>query len=34
MVEIIKVIKERCGEDFPVVMCLNGFEVGSGHRRS
>lgn len=28
MVEIIRGIKERCGEDFPIVVCLNGFEVG------
>jgi 2,4-dienoyl-CoA reductase (NADPH2) len=28
MVDIIKGIKERCGEDFPIVVCLNGFEVG------
>ena len=28
MVDIIKGIKERCGDDFPIVVCLNGFEVG------
>lgn len=28
MVEIIRGIKERCGSDYPVVVCLNGFEVG------
>ncbi|MGA2106135.1 MAG: FAD-dependent oxidoreductase [Syntrophorhabdales bacterium] len=28
MVEIIRGIKERCGEDFPIVLCINGFEVG------
>ncbi len=28
MVEIIAGIKERCGKDFPIVVCLNGFEVG------
>jgi len=28
MVEIIRGIKARCGEEFPVVACLNGFEVG------
>lgn len=28
MVEIITGIKERCGADYPVVCCLNGFEVG------
>jgi 2,4-dienoyl-CoA reductase (NADPH2) len=26
--EIICGIKERCGADYPVVVCLNGFEVG------
>jgi 2,4-dienoyl-CoA reductase (NADPH2) len=28
MVEIITGIKERCGKDYPVVVCLNGFEIG------
>jgi 2,4-dienoyl-CoA reductase (NADPH2) len=28
MLDIIKGIKERCGKDFPIVVCLNGFEVG------
>jgi 2,4-dienoyl-CoA reductase (NADPH2) len=28
MEEIIKGIKQRCGADFPIVVCLNGFEVG------
>ena len=28
MAEIIEGIKARCGEDFSVVVCLNGFEVG------
>jgi 2,4-dienoyl-CoA reductase (NADPH2) len=28
MVEIIRGIKERCGQDFPIVVCLNGFEIG------
>ncbi len=28
MIEIIKGIKERCGKDFPIVLCINGFEVG------
>lgn len=28
MVEVIKGIKARCGADFPIVLCLNGFEVG------
>ena len=28
MVDIISGIKERCGADYPVVVCLNGFEVG------
>ena len=28
MVEIITGIKERCGKDFPITVCLNGFEVG------
>ncbi len=28
MVEIIKGIKERCGVNYPIVVCLNGFEVG------
>jgi 2,4-dienoyl-CoA reductase-like NADH-dependent reductase (Old Yellow Enzyme family) len=28
MMEIIAGIKERCGADYPVVVCLNGFEVG------
>jgi len=30
MVEIVKGIKERCGKDYPVVVCINGFEVGQG----
>jgi 2,4-dienoyl-CoA reductase (NADPH2) len=28
MLDIIRGIKERCGKDFPIVVCLNGFEVG------
>jgi 2,4-dienoyl-CoA reductase (NADPH2) len=28
MVEILSGIKERCGKDFPIVVCLNGFEIG------
>jgi 2,4-dienoyl-CoA reductase (NADPH2) len=28
MLDIIRGIKERCGRDFPVVVCLNGFEAG------
>ena len=28
MVDIIRGIKERCGRDFPIVVCLNGFEIG------
>ncbi len=28
LVEIITGIKERCGADFPIVVCLNGFETG------
>ena len=28
MMDIISGIKERCGADYPVVVCLNGFEVG------
>lgn len=28
LVEIIGGIKERCGADFPIVVCLNGFETG------
>ena len=30
MVDIIKGIKKACGQDFPVVVCLNGIEVGRG----
>jgi len=29
MVEIISGIKDRCGKDFPIVVCLNGFEIGT-----
>jgi 2,4-dienoyl-CoA reductase (NADPH2) len=28
MIDIITGIKERCGADYPVVVCLNGFENG------
>ncbi len=28
LVEVITGIKERCGADFPIVVCLNGFETG------
>ena len=28
MMDILKGIKQRCGKDFPIVVCLNGFEVG------
>jgi 2,4-dienoyl-CoA reductase-like NADH-dependent reductase (Old Yellow Enzyme family) len=28
LVDIITGIKERCGADFPVVVCMNGFETG------
>lgn len=28
MLDIIKGIKERCGKDFPIVACINGFEIG------
>ena len=28
MVDIISGTKERCGADYPVVVCLNGFEIG------
>jgi 2,4-dienoyl-CoA reductase (NADPH2) len=28
MLDIIKGIKQRCGKDFPIVLCLNGFEIG------
>jgi len=28
VMEIIRGVKERCGADYPVVVCLNGFEVG------
>jgi 2,4-dienoyl-CoA reductase (NADPH2) len=28
MTDIIKGIKKACGKDFPIVVCLNGFEVG------
>lgn len=28
LVEIVEGIKKRCGKDFPIVVCLNGFEVG------
>jgi 2,4-dienoyl-CoA reductase (NADPH2) len=28
LIEIITGIKERCGADFPIVVCLNGFETG------
>jgi 2,4-dienoyl-CoA reductase (NADPH2) len=28
LIEIITGIKERCGTDFPIVVCLNGFETG------
>lgn len=28
MTDIIKGIKQACGRDFPIVVCLNGFEVG------
>ena len=28
LVEIITGIKERCGADFPIVVCMNGFETG------
>jgi 2,4-dienoyl-CoA reductase (NADPH2) len=28
MIDIIKGIKKACGKDFPIVICLNGFEVG------
>jgi len=26
--EIIKEIKKRCGKDFPVIVCMNGIEIG------
>ena len=29
LVDILTGIKERCGADFPVVVCLNGFENGT-----
>jgi 2,4-dienoyl-CoA reductase (NADPH2) len=28
LVEIVSGIKDRCGADFPIVVCLNGFETG------
>ena len=28
LVDIVSGIKERCGADFPVVVCINGFECG------
>ncbi len=28
LVEIIKEIKKRCGQDFPVCVCMNGIEIG------
>jgi 2,4-dienoyl-CoA reductase (NADPH2) len=28
MTDILKGIKKACGKDFPIVVCLNGFEVG------
>ena len=28
MVDIIRGIKDRCGADYPIVVCLNGFESG------
>ncbi len=28
LIEIITGVKERCGADFPIVVCLNGFETG------
>jgi 2,4-dienoyl-CoA reductase (NADPH2) len=28
LVEIIKGIKKLCGQDFPIVVCMNGFEIG------
>ena len=28
MVEIVSGVKEQCGKDFPIVVCINGFEVG------
>ncbi|OFW61852.1 MAG: hypothetical protein A2133_02555, partial [Actinobacteria bacterium RBG_16_64_13] len=28
MMDIVRGIKERCGDDYPVVVCLNGFENG------
>lgn len=30
LVEVIKEIKNRCGSDFPVSVCMNGIEVGRG----
>jgi 2,4-dienoyl-CoA reductase (NADPH2) len=32
MTDIIKGIKKACGRDFPIVVCLNGFEVGRAIR--
>lgn len=28
LTEIIKEIKKRCGKDFPISVCMNGFEIG------
>ena len=28
LVDIIKGIKQACGKDFPITVCINGFEVG------
>jgi 2,4-dienoyl-CoA reductase (NADPH2) len=28
LVEIIRGIKDLCGRDFPIVVCMNGFEIG------
>jgi 2,4-dienoyl-CoA reductase (NADPH2) len=28
LTDIIKGIKQRCGTDYPIVVCINGFEIG------
>ncbi|MCX7858050.1 MAG: FAD-dependent oxidoreductase [Deltaproteobacteria bacterium] len=28
LVEVIREIKKRCGDDFPVTVCMNGIEIG------
>jgi 2,4-dienoyl-CoA reductase (NADPH2) len=30
IIEIIKAIKESAGQDFPIVICMNGIEIGRG----